>query len=215
MDVDYMAGEDDMTFFESEDERWMMGDFDIDPDVDLGRPIEFEADGSVTNHDDSGFQDANTSSGNADPRKGTAPVSGPIACSSAVSTSGCNGEVGDPGLGSSTNKDSNSGGPNLVNSTSKGVANQNGNGNNHDKDNKGVGFQPVRNVRFNDNGNDRGQPSNGSTGNGHRNNGNGGITSMTPGAQPSGSGNSRPSAGGFSFPPGVVRHGCSLRGARG
>lgn len=198
MDVDYMAGEDDMTFFESEDDRWMMGDFDIDLDVDLGRPIDFEVD--VTNHDDSGFQDGETSSGNVDPGKRTPPVSG------SVSGLGRNESAGMNGLGSSTNRSGNSGGSNLVNSASAGIVNQNGNGNN-DRGKKEVGFQPLPNVRFSGNGNDRGQPFNGSTGNG------GGATpsNTTSNAQPPGAGNSRPSAGGFSFPSGVVRDISSVR----
>ena len=192
-----------MSFFESEDEKWMMGDFDIDLDVDLGRPIDFEADESVTNQDDSGFLDGN-SSGNVDPRKGT---SGLVASASAqrsgtVSVPGNNNNLGNSGLGSSTNGNNNSarrsGGSNLINSTSTG-ASSNGN-NNNDNGNKEVSFQPGPNVRFggNGNGNNRGQPPNGSNGNG-----NDGRPNST--AQPSGSGNGRPSAGGFSFPPGIVR----------
>lgn len=187
-----MAGEDDIAFFESEDERWMMGDFDVDLDVDLGRPIDFEADESVTNHDDSGFQDANTSLGNVDPQKGTPSVSGPSE------------KVGNTGLGSSTNRDSSLGGSNLADSTSTGVVNRNGGGNN-DNENKEAGFQSLRKVRFSGNGNDRGQASTGSTGNGSRNNGKTIPSNTTSSVQPSGSGNSRPSAGGFSFPPGTVR----------
>ena len=196
MDVDYMAGEDDMTFFESEDERWMMGDFDIDLDVDLGRPIEFEADESVTNHDDSGFQEANTS---GDPRKGISTISGPGASAQrngTVSVSGLNENIGAAGLGSSTNRNDNSGGSNLVNPTS----NQNGDGNKHSD----VGLQPLRTVRFSGNGNDRGQPSNGPLVSGGGNGGKTTPSNTTSSVQPSGSGNGRPSAGGFSFPPGAV-----------
>jgi hypothetical protein len=201
MDVDYMAGEDDISFFESEDERWMMGDFDLDLDVDLGRPIDFEADESITNHDDSGFQDANLSSGNLDPQKGTLSVSD--------GTAAVPGHTSNTGLGSPKNGNDNSaqrsGGSNLGNPTSVGVANPSGRGNNANGK-KEVSFQPLPNVRFSGNGNARGQPSNGSTGNG--NNGNGGRTNSpnsTSSVQPSGSGNIRPSAGGFSFPPSVVR----------
>jgi len=222
MDVDYMAGEDDMTFFESEDEKWMMGDFDIDLDVDLGRPIDFEADESVANQDDSGFLDAD-SSGNADTRKGTpSRVSGPAASASAqrngtVSVSGHNNnKANNSGLGSSTNGNSNSaqrsGGSNPVGSTSTGV-NPNGDGKNGNG-NKEVRFQPLPNVHpggngtSNGNGNNRGQLQNGSNGNGSNGNGGGGRTNLsnsTSTVQPSGSGNGRPSAGGFSFPPSVVR----------
>lgn len=195
MDVDYMAGDDDIAFFGSEDERWMMGEFDIDLDVDLGRPIDFEVEESVTNPDDSGFQDVNTSSGNADPRKGTPSVSG----------TSRNEDVGHTELGSSTNRNSYSGGSNIDSSTSTGIVNQSGGGGNE----KEVGFQPVPTVRFSGgSGTDRGQSSNGSTGSGNKNNGGGGRTApsnTTSSVQPSGSGNGRPSAGGFSFPPGVVR----------
>lgn len=166
-----MAGEDDMTFFESEEEGWMMGDFDIDLDVDLGRPIDLEVDESVRNHYESRFQDANGSSGNVDPRKGTS-VSGPSASVSAQPD-----------------------GPVSVS------------GNNNDDD-KEVRFQPLLNMRLSGSGNDRGQPLNGLIGNGDRKNGNGGKptrSSTTPSVQASGSDNSRPSAGGFSFPPGAVR----------
>ena len=222
MDVDYMAGEDDITFFESEDERWMMGDFDVDLEVDLGRPIDFEADESVTNHDDSGFQEANNSSGNMDPRKATSSVSGPGASGSgqrdgAVSVSGHNAGDGNTGLGSSTNRNSNSGqrpgGTTLAKPTSAGVVNPNANRNNGNGK-KEVSFQPLPNVRSSGNGNNRGQPLNGptgpgtGTGNRNANNGNGNrtnLSSSTSEVQPSGSGNSRPSAGGFTFPPGPVR----------
>lgn len=206
-----MAGEDEMAFFESEDEKWMMGDFDIDLDVDLGRPIDFEVDESVANQDDSGFLDAN-SSGTVDPRKRTS-VSGPGASGSAQrngSVSGNNNVSNRAGFDSSMNGNNNPahrpGASNLVNSTSTGV-NPNGNGS------KEVSFQPLPNVRSsgngtsNGNGNNRGQMPNGPNGNGGGNNGNGGKTNLsnpTPAVQPSGSGNSRPSAGGFSFPSGVV-----------
>ena len=219
MDIDYMAGED-MTFFESEDEKWMMGDFDIDLDVDLGRPIDFEADESAANRDDSGFLDAD-SSGNVDTRKGT--PSGPVSSVSAqrnpaVSVSGHNNNnVTNSGLGSSTNGNNNSaqrsGGSNPVRPTSSTGVNPNGNDNNG-SGNKEVSFQPLPNVRpggngtSNGNGNNRGQPLNGSNGNGNNGNGGGGRTNLsnsTSAVQPSGSGNGRPSAGGFSFPPGVVR----------
>ena len=197
MDVDYMAGEDDMTFFESEDDKWMMGDFDIDLDVDVGRPINFEADESAANQDDSGFLEANLS-GNVDPRNGTPSVSDPTA-----SAFGHNNN--NSGLRSSINGNNSSaqrpGGSNPVNSTSAGV-NPNGNGN------KAVRFQPLPHVRSNinngtsgGNGNNRGQLPGGSNGNGGRTN----SPNSTSTAQPSGSGNSRPSAGGFSFPPGLVR----------
>jgi len=92
------------------------------------------------------------------------------------------------------------GGSNIVNSTSTGVVNPKGNSNGGG-DSRDVGFQPLPGVRFG--GNDRGQPFNGTTGNGNGNNGDGGRTTL----QPSGSGNSRPSAGGFSFPPSVNRSG--------
>jgi hypothetical protein len=206
MDVDYMAGEDDMSFFESEDEKWMMGEFDLDLDVDLGRPIDFEAEESITNHDDSGFQEAKLSSGNLDPRKGTLYVSGPGASASGRQdgTVTVPGHISNTGLGSSTNGNDNSaqrsGGSNLGNPTSVGVANPNGNGNNTNGK-KEVSFQPLPNVRFSGNGNARGQPSHGSTGNEGRTN----SPNSTSSVQPSGSGNIRPSAGGFSFPPGVVR----------
>jgi hypothetical protein len=200
MDVDYMAGEDDVTFFESEDERWMTGEFDIDLDVDLGRPIDFEADESVTNHDVSGFQEANTCPGSVDPRKRISTVPGPGASASvqrngtvSISISGLNEDISTSGLGSSTNRNS---------SNSGGATDLKGNGNNQN-DNKEVGFQPVPNVRLSGNGNDRGQQFKGSAGGG-----NGGRTTpsnTTSSVQPSGSGNGRPSAGGFSFPPGVVR----------
>ena len=218
MDVDYMAGEDDMAFFESEDEKWMMGDFDIDLDVDLGRPIDFEADESATNQDDSGFMDAN-SSGNPDARKGTPSVPGPVASASAqrnAAASNRNNNVNGPGLGSSTNGNNNlaqrSGASKPVDSTSTSV-NPKGNGNNGGG-NKAVSFQPLSNVRpggngtSNGNGNNRGQPPNGPNGNGNGNGGGGARTSLpnpTSTVQPSGSGNGRPSAGGFSFPPGAVR----------
>ena len=220
-----MAGEDDMTFFASEDEKWMMGDFDIDLDVDLGRPIDFEADESATNQDDSGFMDVNSSE-NLDARKGTPSVSGPVASASVqrnatASLSGHNNNsVNGSGLGSSTNGNNNfaqrSGGPNPVDSTSTGV-NPRGNGNNG-SGNKAVSFQPLQNVRpggngtSNGNGNNRGQPPNGLNGNGNGNNGNGGgggrtnPSNSTSTVQPTGSGNGRPSAGGFSFPPGAVRY---------
>ena len=204
MDVDYMVEEDDATFFESEDERWMMGDFDIDLDVDLGRPIEFEADESVTNHDDSGFQEANISSGNGDPRRGIPTGSGPGVSAQrngTVSVSGLNENVGTTGLGSSTNRNNNLGRPNLVNPTSTGATNQNGNGKN-DNGNKEVG---LRTVRFSGDGNDRGQRSNAGLPVGGGNGGRTTPSNATSSVQPSGSGNGRPSAGGFSFPPGVVR----------
>lgn len=189
MDVDYMAGEDDMSFFASEDEKWMMGDFEIDLDIDLGRPIDFEADESATNQqDDSGFLDADTL-GNVDPRKGTPSASGPV-----TSASGPRNRAGSgPGHDNNVNTNGNSGsaqrsgGPNPVNSASVGV-NPNGNGS------KEVRFHPLPNVHPGGNGNNRVQPPNGSNGNGS--NGSGGRTN-----------GGRPSAGGFSFPPpGVVRH---------
>lgn len=212
MDVDYMAGVDDMAFFESEDDKWMMGDFDIDLDVDMGRPIDFEADESVTNQDDSGFQDANSnSSGNVDPRKATPSVSGPGASASAqrdgaAPVSG-HSNAGNGGLGFSTNGGSNpargSGGSNPANTTSTGAAKPNGNGG------KEVSFQLPPNPRLNGNGNNRGQQFNGPIGTGTGNNGNlggrMGQSSSTSTVQHSSSTNSRPSAGGFSFPPGVVR----------
>ena len=207
--------EDDMAFFGSEDEKWMMGDFDIDLDVDLGRPINFGADESATNQDDSGFQDTN-SSGNVDPRKGTPSVTGPAASASAprndtVSVSGHNNSLANTGLGPSTNGSTTSaqrsGGFDLGNSTSMGV-NPNGNG----SGNKEVSFQPLPNVRSGGNGtsigngNNRGQPLNGSNGSGNGNYGSGGKPNASNSTvQPSGSGNTRPSAGGFSFPPGTVR----------
>ena len=216
MDVDYMAGEDDMSYFESEDERWMMGDFDIDLDVDLGRPIDFEGEESVANPDDSGFQ-------SADPRKGTPSVPGPTTSASAQlngTVSGHNNNINNAGLNSSTSGNGNSGqrfgGSNVANATSTGVASlsrpSNGNGN-HGNGNKESNFQPLPNVRSggngtsNGNGGNRGQPVNSSTGNGNGNNGNGGrsnLSNSTSNVQPSGSGNNRPSAGGFTFPPGVV-----------
>lgn len=172
-DVDYMAGEDDMTFFDSEDEKWMMGDFDIELDVDLGRPIDFGADESAANQqDDSGFLDA-SSSGDVDPRKGT-----PAAPTPAPAQRNDN--------SSSLGPAQRSGGSNLVTSTSTGV-DPNGNGN------KEVSFQPLPNVR--------------SSGNGISN-GNGGKvnpSNSTSTVRPSDSSNGKPSAGGFSFPPGVVR----------
>jgi hypothetical protein len=194
-----MAGEDDMVFFGSEDEKWMMGDFDMDLDVDLGRPIDFEGDESVINQGDSGFQDAHCS-GTVDPRKGTPSVAGPAASASVqrdgiVSTSVHNG-----------NAAQRLGGSNPADSTSTGVVDSNSNGN------KEVNFQPLPNVRPGGNGTSigNGNNRNGSTGtrNGNGSNGNGGRTNLsnsTSTVQPSGSGNSRPSAGGFSFPPGVVR----------
>ena len=182
-----MAGEDDMSFFESEDEKWMMGDFEIDLDIDLGRPIDFEADESATNqHEDSGFLDADAP-GNVDPRKETPSASGPVTSASdqrkrAGSGSGHGGNVNTNGNSGSAQR---SGGPNLVNSTPAG-ANPNGNGS------KEVRFHPLPNVHSSGNGSNRGQPPHGSNGNGSS--GSGGRTS------------GRPSAGGFSFPPGVVRH---------
>ena len=188
MDVDYMAGEDDMSFFESEDEKWMMGDFDIDLDVDLGRPIDFEADESATNQqDDSGFLDVDTS-GNVGPRKGTPSASVPVTSASGQRNRVGSGSSRDNNVNTDGNSGSaqRSGGSNPVNSTSVGV-NPNGNGG------KEVRFHPLPNVHPSGNGNNRGQPPNGSGGNGS--NGSGGRT------------NGRPSAGGFSFPPaGVVRH---------
>jgi len=177
-----------MTFFESDDEKWMMGDFDLDLDVDLGRPIDFEADESVTNQDDSGFQDAN-SSGNAGPRKGTSSVSGPAASASVQRSSAPhNNDVDNTRLDSSANGNHNSvqrsGGSSLVNSNSMGV-NPDGNGNNRNG-NKEVSFQPLPNVR--------------SSGNGNGNNGNGGKTNLS-----SSTSSVQPSAGGFSFPPSIVR----------
>jgi hypothetical protein len=202
-----MAGEDDMIYFESEDEKWMMGDFDIDLDVDLGRPIDFEGEESAVNQDDSGFQDAD-SSGGVDPRKGPPSVPAPGASASAqrngiVSVSGHN------------NPAQRLGGSNLANSTSTGVnpsrpandINSNGNGNNGNG-NKELNFPNVRsggNGTSIGNGNNRGQPPNGSTGTGNGNGGKVNPSNSTSTVQSSGSGNSRPSAGGFSFPPGVVR----------
>ena len=181
MDVDYMAGEDDMSFFESEDEKWMMGDFEIDLDIDLGRPIDFEADESATNQqEDSGFLDADAP-GNVDPRKGTPSASGQRKGAGSGPGSGHDSNVNTDGNGGSAQR---SAGSNLVNSTSVG-ANPNGNGG------KEVRFHPLPNVHSSGNGNNRGQPPHGSNGNGS--NGSGGRTS------------GRPSAGGFSFPPGVVR----------
>lgn len=221
MDVDSMIGDDDMAYFESEDDRWMLGDFEIDLDVDLGRPINFEGEESVANQDDSGFQDANCLT-NVDPRKGDPPVLGPVAPaqrSAAVSVPADNNNAG---LGPSANGDSNpaqrSGGSNPANPTSKGVTNpnrpandtnQNGNGN-HGNSNS---FQPLPNVRSGGNGTtfengiNRGHLVNGSTGTGNGN-GNGGRTNLsnsTSSAQTTGSGNNRPSAGGFTFAPGIVR----------
>lgn len=187
-----MGGEDDVTFFESEDETWMMGDFDIDLDVDLGRPIDFEGDESVANQDESGFQNAD-SSGNVDPRKGTPSVSGPTPSASAqrngaVSVSGHNNNVHNTGLNPPTNGNTNSGqrlgGSNPANPTSTGLVNSNGNGN-HGNGNKEPNFQPLPNVRS------------GSNGNGGRTN----LLNSTSNAQPS---SNRPSAGGFTFPPGIV-----------
>jgi len=182
-----------MTFFESDDEKWMTGDFDLDLDVDLGRPIDFEADESVTNQDDSGFQDAN-SSGNAGQRKGTPSISGPAASASvqrsgAPPVPGHNNNVNNIRLGCSTNGNSvrGSGGSHLANSTSTGI-NPDGNGGNGNG-NKGVSFQPLPNVRSSVNGN--GGKTNSSN--------------STSSVQPSGSGDGKPSPGGFSFPPGVVR----------
>ena len=214
-----MAGEDDMAFFESEDERWMMGDFDIDLDVDLGRPIDFEGDGSVANPDDSGFQDAN-SSGNVPSVQGSTTS---VQRNGAVS--GHNNNAGNAGLNSSTNGNGNSGqrlgGSNLANPTSTGATNpsrppngfnSNGNGN-HGNGNKGSNLQSLPNMCSGGNGtsigngNNRSQPLNGSNGStGTGNNENGGrmnLSDSTSSVQPSGSGN-RPSAGGFTFPPGVV-----------
>jgi len=211
-DVDYMAGEDDLAFFGYEDEKWMMGDFEIDLDVDMGRPIDFEGEGLTADQDDSGFQDGN-SSGNADPQKGTPSVPGTTVSTYAQRTvAGSvpvrNNSTNTTGLGSSTNGDSNSaqrsGGFNLTDPTSKGVANPSRPANdlngNHGNGNKELSHQPLPNVRSGGNntsignGNNRGQLLNGSTGNG-----NGGRTN------PPGSGNNRPSAGGFTFAPGVVR----------
>jgi len=214
-----MAGEDDFAFFGSEDEKWMMGDFDLD--VDLGRPIDFEGEGLTTDQDDSGFQDAK-SSGNADPQKGASSVPGPNVSASAqrtvtFSVPGRNNNADNSSLGSSVNGDNNSaqrsGGFNLADPASKGVVNPsrpanelNQNGNHVNKE---TNQRPLANVRSGGNGtsigngNNRGQPLNGSTGSG-----NGGRTNLpnsTSNVQPSGSGNNRPSAGGFTFPPGVVR----------
>ena len=181
-DVDYMAGEDDMVFFGSEDEKWMMGDFDMDLDVDLGRPIDFEGDESVINQDDSGFQDAHCS-GTVDPRKGTPSVADPAASASVqrdgtVSTSVHNG-----------NTVQRLGGPNPADSASAGVV-----------DSNVVNPRPLSNMHPGGNGTSIGN-RNGSNGNGGRTN----LSNSTSTVQPSGSGNGRPSAGGFSFPPGVVR----------
>ena len=184
MDVDHTAGEDDMSFFESEDDKWMMGDFDIDLDVDLGRPIDFEADESVTNQDDSGFLDAKFS-GNVEPRKGTTSASAQR--NDGVSVSGHN-----------SNSVQRPGGSDSIALTG---VNPNGNGK------KEVSFQPLPNVRSsgnapsNGNGNNRVQRPSGPNGNGGRAN----LPNSTSTVQPSSSGNSRPSAGGFSFPPGTVR----------
>ena len=212
-----MAGEDDFAFFGSEDERWMMGDFDLD--VDLGRPIDFE-EGLAANQDDSGFQDAK-SSGNADPQKGTSSVPGPNVSAPAqrtvtFSVPGRNDNTENTNVGSSANGDNSSaqrsGGFNLGDPASKGVGNPNrpandlNPNNNHGNGNKELIPQPLPNVRNGTsigNGNNRGQPLNGTTGNG-----NGGRTNLsnpTANVQSSGSGNNRPSAGGFGFPPGVVR----------
>jgi len=212
-----MVGEDEFAFFGSEDEKWMMGDFDLD--VDLGRPIDFE-EGLAVNQDDSGFQDAK-SSGNADPRKEnqTVPgsnVSAPAQRTVTFSVPGRNNNTDTTGLGSSTNGDNNSaqrsGGFSLIDPASKGVVNPSRPANdlssngNHGNGNKELNPQPLPNVRSGGNGtsigngNNRGQPLNGSTGNGRTN-----PSNSTSTIQPSGSGNNRPSAGGFTFSPGVVR----------
>ena len=230
MEVDYMAGEDDLAFFGSEDEKWLMGDFDLD--VDMGRPINFDGEEPAADQDDSGFQDAK-SSGNADPRKATPSVPGSIVSTPAqravaVSVPGRNNNTNNAGLGSSTSGDSSSaqrsGGFDLVDPPSKGAVNpsrptnQNGD---HGNGSKGVNPQPLPNVRSGGNGtsigngNNRGQPVNGSTGNG--NGGRTNLSNSTSTVQPSGSGNNRPSAGGFTFSPGVVRtvFPCSLHVHKG
>ena len=211
-----MAGEDDFGFG-SEDEKWMMGEFDLD--VDLGRPINFE-EGLTVDQDDSGFQDAKLS-GNADSRKGASSVPGPnvpVPAQRTVTFSvpGRDNDTDNTALGSSTNGDNNSaqrsGGFNLVDPASKGVANTNRPANdlnpngNDGSSNKELNPQPIPNMRSSGNGNsigngnNRGQPLNGSTGNGRTN-----PSNSTSTVQSSGSGNNRPSAGGFTFSPGVVR----------
>ena len=215
MDVDYMAGEDDFGFG-FEDEKWMMGEFDLD--VDLGRPIDFEGEGLATDQDDSGFQDAK-SSGNADPRKETPSgpgldVSAPAQRTVTFSVPGRNNDVGNTGLGASVNGDNSSaqrsGGFNLADPTSKGVVNPsrpandlNPNGN-HNNGNKELNLRSSGgNGTSIGNGNNRGQPLNGSIG--HGNGGRTNLSNPISNVQPSGSGNNRPSAGGFTFPPSIVR----------
>ena len=214
-----MAGEDDFAFFGSEDEKWMMGDFDLD--VDLGRPIDFEGEGLATDQDDSGFQDAK-SSGNAELLKGTSSGPGPNVSAPAqrtvtFSVPGRNNNTDNTNLGSSVNGDNNSaqrsGGFNLADPASKGVVNLSRPANDPDPNgnhgNKELNPQSLPNVRSGGNGtsigngNNRGQPLNGSTGNG--NGGRTNLSSSTSNVQPSSSGNNRPSAGGFAFTPGIVR----------